>query len=164
MLRAHVHLIAEEYDAALRLYRETLGIRERMNNASGMVAAPLSLARLLVDLDRTAAAKSHLDQALALVPRADSHYEGLGLIGMAAEWAAATGHPQVALLLHAARNKHFIQGGFSMGAMPRGAAERIERARLALSSDLAEQLSNAGGALSYEQSLQRVQAFLGEHQ
>ena len=82
---------------------------------------------------------------------------------MAAEWAAATGHPEVVLLLHAARNKQFTRTGFSMDGTPRGAAERIERARLTVVSDLAEQLSNAGGALSYEQSLQRVQVFSSEH-
>jgi tetratricopeptide (TPR) repeat protein len=162
MLRAHVHSNAQEYEAAMRAYYEALCVRERMDNASGMVAAHLSLARLLVDQGRPVVAKSHLDRAFALVARADSHYEGLGLISMTAEWAAATGRPAVAVLLRAASDKQFAKAGFTFGALPRGGAERIERARLALSGDLAQQLAVAGGGLDYEQSLQRVGVFLSE--
>lgn len=134
MLRAHVHSSAQEHEAATRLYLEALGVRERMNNTSGMLAAHLSLARLLVERDRSAEAKSHLDRALALVPQAGSH----------------------------SSDKQFTKAGFGLGAMPRGAARRMERARLALSDDLAQQLMNTGGVLDYEQSLQRVEVFLNE--
>jgi predicted ATPase/DNA-binding winged helix-turn-helix (wHTH) protein len=163
MLRAHVHARAEEYEAARRLFLEALAARERMNNRSGMVAVHLSLARLLVDQECLREAKSHLDRALALLAQADSRYEALALIGMTAQWAAATGHPEVALLLHAARNKQFSLAGFNISVIPRD-AERIEHARLALSSHLAEQLANAGSALGYDQSIQRVQAFLAQSQ
>ena len=129
---------------------------------SGMGAVHLSLARLLVDQDRPDAAKPHLDRALSLLPQADHHIEGLFLINMTAEWAAATGHPEVALLLRGAFVKQFTQAGFSMGASPRE-AERFERARLALSRDFAEELASTGGGLGYEQSMQRVRTFLAEN-
>lgn len=163
MLCAHVNLAAQEHETAMRLYLEALGIRERLNIASGTLAAHLSIARLMVDQNQSATAKSHLQRALALVSRADSQYEGLALIAMTAEWAAATGSAEVAMLLSAASARQFRKAGFSMGAMPRGAVERIEGARLSLSSDLAEQLAKTGAALDYNQSLQRVEVFLTEN-
>lgn len=162
VLRSHVHSMADEYEAAKHLLLEALAIRERMNNTSGMVSVHLRLALLLVDQDRPDAAKPHIEQAIALLPRADSRYEALCLINMTAEWAAATGHPDVALLLRAAFIKQFTQAGFSMHVLPR-TAERFKRARLALSRDLTEQLTNAGGTLDYQQSMQRVRAFLAAH-
>ena len=76
MLGAYVHVRGGEYQAAQRLFLEALELRERMNNPSGMMAVHMCLAQLLIAQDCSGAAKSHLDQALALLPRADSRMKG----------------------------------------------------------------------------------------
>ena len=161
MLRAHVHASRGEWQAAQSLYLEALELRERMNNPSGMVSVYVSLAELLIRQDCAAAAKSHIDRALALLPRADSHYEALSLIGLTAEWAAAMGHGELAVLLEIAEAKQFEQAGFKFHSKVRE-SEHLKRARLALSTDLLEHLDAAGRALTYEQAIQRVRALLSD--
>ena len=128
-----------------------------MNNPSGMMAVHISLAQLLIAQDCSGAAKSHLDRALTLLPRADSQYEGLCMISLTAEWAATTGQPETAVLLEVAEEKQFSQAGFKFE--PKCESD-IERARLSLSSDLVDHLDTAGRALTYEQAIQRVRALL----
>ena len=157
VLRAYVHARGGEWQAAQRLFQEALELRERMNNPSGMMSVHMSLAQLLIDQDCSGAAKSHLDRALALLPRADSQYEGLCMIGLTAVWAATTGHPEAAVLLAVAEEKQFVQAGFKFEPKMR---EHIERARLSLSSDLVEHLDSAGRTLTFEQAMQRIRVLL----
>jgi hypothetical protein len=72
-------------------------------------------------------------------------------------WAAATGHPEAAVLLAVAEERQFVQAGFKFQPKMR---EYIERARLSLSSDLVEHLASAGRELTHEQAMQRVRALL----
>lgn len=156
---AHMQAQSEDWQAAERLYLEALGLRERMHNPSGTMAVHLSLARLFTTNESLPAAKAHLELALALLPAADSRFEALCMIGQAAQWAAATGHFEAAVLLSHAESRLFTQAGFKFDEHWRGQAH-IERARRRLSSDLLQHLANAGRALTYEQALQRVRTLL----
>lgn len=159
VLRAHVHARGGEWQAAQGLFQEALELRERMNNPSGVVAVHNCLAQLFIDQGCSGAAKSHLDRALAVLPRADTQYEALCLIGLAAQWAAGTGQPEVAVLLDVAQINLFGQAGFKFRSEA-WESEHLTRARLALSSDLVEHLVQAGRALTYDQAMQRIRALL----
>lgn len=157
---AHIHAQRGEVQAAEPLYLEALRLRERMDNPSGMMAVHLSLAGLYTTDHRLPEARPHLEQAMALIPAADSRFEAMSLIGQTAQWAAVTGHAEAAVLLFVAEGHLFAQAGITLPQRRRG-QDDIDRATLELSSGLLQELGAAARAMSFEQALQRVRALLG---
>ena len=111
VLRAHVHALAKEYDAARCLYEEALVLRKRMNTWIDIFWVRTAMAQLALDQDSADEAKLHLDDALALMPVVDFQQNGLFLIALTAEWAALVGQYEVAVFLDAACKEQHARAG-----------------------------------------------------
>lgn len=159
VLRAHLHAQHGDWHAAERLYREALALRERLNIPSGAMAVHLSLAGLFTLNGGLPMARAHLQQALDLLPVADSRYEALCLIGATAQWAAAGGQWEPAVLLDLVESRLFTRAGFRFQTRRNGHAH-IEQARRQLPDELLEHLAHAAAAMSHEQALQRARSLL----
>ena len=154
-LRAHVHARCGEREPARALFLEALSLRKRLNNATGMISVRMNLAYMAIDAGSPDDAKPHLDEALALMPLADSQRLGIHFIGLTAQWAALVGRHEDSVLLEAACDRQLDRAGMR-NELERVEAERLERAGLALEAQTRERLESKGRVLSYEQALQRV--------
>jgi predicted ATPase/DNA-binding winged helix-turn-helix (wHTH) protein len=159
MQRGHAHVRAHEPDHAHGLFTEALALRHRIGNTTGAISACTCLGELALDTDRPEAARPHIDEALALMTLVDSQLAGMHCIFLVAEWAAAAGHPETAVLLNAAHEKQSRQAGMTDRFEPYQ-SERLDRARRALDVATRDRLREAGSALGYEPALQAARAFL----
>ncbi len=158
-LMAAVHNLDDEPEQALRLLEEGVALRRRTNQPWSEAIGHLNLAQHTIDRGHVAAAGPHLQRVLALLPRIDSQHIGLHLIGMSAEWAAASGEHEAAVLLGAACVQQYGRVGMQDRLEPQQ-VQRFERARQALDPATRERLQAAGRALSYEGALQQVREFM----
>ena len=161
VLKAHIQVQRGDEPQGEALYREALALRARMNNPSGMLAVHLSLAGLFTLQRSLPAARTHLQQALALLPVADSRFESLSLIGQTAQWAALAGHAEAAVLLAGVETHLFARTGFSLPPVRRGQAA-IDRARAELSraGALLDDLDAMARNMTHEQAMARVRSLL----
>lgn len=159
-LMAAVHRHSDEDNAALSLLHEGVALRRRMHQPWSEAVGHLNLAQFAIDRGRVAEAGPHLRRVQALLPRIDSQHIGLYLIGMSAEWAAASGQHQTAVLLDAACARQQARVGMASGSQPEQ-DHRLQAARQALEAGLCEQLQASGRSLSYSEALAQVREFLG---
>ncbi len=159
MQRAQVHVRSLEHDHAHRLFTEALALRRRIDNTTGAISTCSALVELALDTDRPESARPHIDAALALMTVVDSQIAGLQCIDLVAEWAAAMGHLETAVLLNAAHEKQSRQAGMT-DRFESYQSERLDRARQALDGATRERLQGAGYALGYESALKATRAFV----
>ncbi len=159
-LMAAVHRQNDEDADALSLLHEGVALRRRTHQSWSEAVGHLNLAQFAIDRGRVAEAGPHLRRVQALLPRIDSHHIGLYLIGMSAEWAAAGGQYQTAVLLDAASARQQARVGMASGSQPQQ-DKRLQAARQALDNGLCQQLQARGRALTYGEALAQVREFLG---
>ena len=158
-LMAAVHNIDDDPEQALRLLEQGVALRRRTNQPWSEAIGHLNLTQHAVNRGHAADAGPHLRRVLALLPRIDSQHIGLHLIGVCAQWAAASCEHEAAVLLDAACVQQYSRVGMQDRLEPQQ-VERFEHARQALDTATRERLQAAGRALSYEGALQQVREFL----
>lgn len=154
-LRAHVHLRVGEREPARSLFHEALALRRRLDTPSGIFSIHLNLAFMAVEDGLADEAKRQLDDALALITRADSQVAGLHLIGLTAQWAAVAGWHEASVLLEAACDGLLDRFGMRNRLEP-GEVARLQTARRAMDVAACQELETAGRGLSYELALRAV--------
>ena len=159
MQRGYAHFYAHEHDHAHRLFTEALALRHRIGNRTGAISTCTALVELALDTGRLEAARSHLEEALALMTSVDSQIAGMHCICFVSEWAAASGHPETAVLLNAAHERQARLAGLT-NPFERNQSDRLERASLSLDDATREHLRATGFALAYEPALQAARAFI----
>lgn len=159
MQRAQVHFRAREYDHAHCLFTAALALRRRIDNTTGAISSCAALVQLELDTGRPDAAWPHVAEALALMTVVDSQIAGMHCLELVAEWAAAMGHPETAVLLNAALEWQSRLSGMTDVFVPYQ-SERLDRARQALDDAARDRLQAAGFALGYEPALQAMRAFV----
>ncbi len=159
MQAAHAQLRAGKPDAGRALFDEALALRHRIGDRSGAISTCTCLAELALDSDQPETARPHIAQALALIAVVHVQLAGMDCIALVAEWAAAIGHPQTAVLLNAAYERQARQAGHFNRFEP-FQGERIERAVRALDAATHARLRAAGFALGHEPALQAARAFV----
>jgi predicted ATPase/DNA-binding winged helix-turn-helix (wHTH) protein len=160
-LQAAVHGARGENDRARQVKESELALRQRLHHAWSEAMNHLGLAQMAVDRGDPAAALPHLHGALALAPRVDSQLVGLHLIGMTAEWAAASGLNEAAVLLDAACVAHHGRMGTEDHLVPAQVA-RFQAARAALPPGSLERLQSSGRALPFDAAMAAVRSVLNE--
>jgi hypothetical protein len=160
-LQAAVHGARGEHDRARQVKESELALRQRLHHAWSEAMNHLGLAQMAVDRADPAAALPHLHGALALAPRVDSQLVGLHLIGMTAEWAAASGLNEAAVLLDAACVAHHGRMGTEDHLVPAQIA-RFQAARAALPPGSLERLQSSGQALAFDAALAAVRSVLND--
>lgn len=159
MQRAQGHVRSLEHDHAHRLFTEALALRQRIGNTTGAISTCTALVELALDSDRPESAFPHIDSALALMTAVDSEIAGLQCIDVVAEWAAAMGHPETAVLLNSAHERQSRQAGLA-DRFESYRSARLDRARQALDDATRERLQGAGYALGYSSALEGARAFV----
>jgi hypothetical protein len=154
-LRAHVHLRCGERQSARSCFNEVLALRRRLNTPGGIFSVHLNLAFMAIEEGSAMEAKPQLDEAVALITRADSQSAGIHLIGVTAQWAAIAGLYEAAVMLEAACDTLLDRSGMRNELEP-SEVVRLERARRALDVSTCQELEAAGHALSYERALRAV--------
>ena len=146
---------------ARALVQRHLEMRERLGHRWSQMLAHLRLAQLSVDDGEPDAALPPLRAALALEPAVGSEFTGLHLMSMSAEWAAATGRGEWALLFDAACRAHMARG--SLEDVPEPAQQQsLARVRATLPPARLAALEAAGSALDYRAAQQAVGRFLAQ--
>ena len=158
-LMAAVYNFEQQPEQALRLLQEGVALRQRTHQPWSEALGHLNLVQLAINRGQAAAAAAHLHRVLALLPRIDSQHIGLHLIGITADWAAATGEHEAAVLLDAACVQQYGRVGLE-DRLDDQQVQRLQRARQALDAASCARLQAAGRALSYSGAVQEVSAFL----
>lgn len=158
-LRAAVHGQLAEHAHARLMLEEAVSMRRRLHHLWSQAVGHLNLAQMAVDQDEVLAALPHLHEVMALLPRIDSEYIGLHLIGVTAVWAAATGLNKDSVRLDAACVAQYARVGMQ-GYLDAAQQQRLERARAALDLTTCERLQREGRGWTYRQALRGVQDFL----
>jgi predicted ATPase/DNA-binding winged helix-turn-helix (wHTH) protein len=159
-LAAAMHMAAGERDEALRLQEEGVAMRERLNQPWSEAVGRLNLAHMALERGDVDAVPAQLRRVLGLLPRIDSQYVGVHLLGVTSEWAAASGRAEDAVLLDAACAAQRARVGLDDPRDPSGRA-RLAQACDTLAPPRREQLEASGRALPYDDLLQRVRDTLG---
>jgi len=159
MQRSQGHLRARQYDEARALITEALAVRRRIGNATGAVSSCSSLAELELDTGRLHAARERIEETLGLMTEVDSQIAGLHCIALVAQWAAAIGHPETAVLLDAAHERESRRAGLTdrFGVFQ---TERLLRTRAALDDASRDRFAAAGAGLGFEGALRTARAFV----
>ena len=161
MQRGHSHFRAQEPEQAHALFSEALALRYRIGNTSGVISACTCLGELALDTHRPEAARPFIDEALALIASVDSQLAGMHCIFLVAEWAAATGHAETAVLLNAAYERQARHAGLTNRFEPY-LGERVRRASESLDDATRARLRAAGFALDHKPALQAARDFVEE--
>jgi predicted ATPase/DNA-binding winged helix-turn-helix (wHTH) protein len=151
-LRSYVHNECGEAALAVHWQEEVLALRQRLGQIWGQAMAHLELSSMALDRATPDAARPHLQQSLALLPRVDSEYIGVCLLDEAAAWAAATGLYEDGLKLEAACAVHMRRVGIDRAA-DRQRQAHLERARAAVDEATRAELARSGGGLSVADAL-----------
>ncbi len=158
-LMAAVHNRDQQPEQALRLLEQGVALRQRTNQPWSEAVGHLNLAQHAINRGQAADAGPRLQCVLALLPRIDSQHIGLHLIGVTAQWAAASGEYEAAVLLDAACVQQYGRVGMQDRLEPQQ-VERFEQARRALDPKARQELQATGRALTYTDALQQVHELL----
>jgi hypothetical protein len=158
-LSAAVHAHAGEGASALQWQEETLALWQRLGHPWSQSVAHLNLANMALERGTPAAAPSHLQQVLALLPQVDSEYIGVHLIEVTAAWAADIGLDEDSVRLDAASAAQMSRTGRGGSSSAKELA-RAERTQAKLGAARVLELRRAGNALSYRDALGQVAALL----
>jgi predicted ATPase/DNA-binding winged helix-turn-helix (wHTH) protein len=158
-LASALHAHAGEHDAAFRLQKEGVALRQRMNHPWSEAVGRLNLAQVALSRGEPEVALAQLRQVLALLGRVDSEYVGLHLLGVSADWAACAGWNEAAVMLEAARAAQFARVGMKDAPDP-PELQRRERAQAALDDAARDRSTRTGRGFSYDQALHQVRECL----
>jgi predicted ATPase/DNA-binding winged helix-turn-helix (wHTH) protein len=158
-LLAALHGQQGEPAQARQLLEEGVAMRRRLNHLWSQAVGQLNLAQMAVELEDAAAALPHLQEVLSLLPRIDSEYIGLHLIGISAVWAAAVALNEDAVRLESASLAQHARLGIQVQA-DEAQQQCLARARAALDAATGERLQAEGRGWTYRQALQQLQTLL----
>lgn len=154
-LCAAAHGATGDAAEALKWQHEVLALWQRLGHPWSESVAHLNLAGLALDGSRPDAARYHLQQVLALLPRVDSQYIGVNLIEIAADWAASAGLGEDHLRLQAAAAAQRRRTGQASAPDPQRQA-RADQASAGVPVAMRESLQQAGAALGYPEAIAQV--------
>ncbi|MFO1329971.1 MAG: winged helix-turn-helix domain-containing protein [Rubrivivax sp.] len=141
--------------SAMAVLREAAAMRRRLGQPWSEALTELNLAQLSVNAGRAEDALPHIRRVLELLPRVDSQFIGLHLMGMSAEWAAASGRHAWSVLLDAACVRHHARVGME-DHLDEAQRQRLAGACRALPEAEVARLQERGRALAYDDALLQV--------
>jgi predicted ATPase len=156
------HFESNHLDRARELYEEAMTIRKQLGFPARQGLVAIGLAEVAIAQHRLDVAKGWLRQAVDLAVETQSRYIGHHAIEQCAALAAATEEWRFSVRWFNASARQREATGMSEATMShRQRTAALERAMSAMGPTAAAEAGSEGNALSYEQAMAEVAAWLG---
>ena len=159
VLRARVAWRAGDLHLARQLFSERMRLRGRIKNDAGSVSAMLCLSELKLQEGNQEAARSHLEEAADIASVIDSNVMAIYVIRSTAEYAAATGQAEAAVLFQSAFARQFKRAGMRHWLSPEQ-SEASAYATLNVPESRRQALAEEARSITLEQAFQRARIFM----
>ena len=159
VLRARVARRANDLRMARQLLSEAVHLRKRLKNDAGSISAMLCLSEIDLHEGNIEAARSHLEEAAAITCVLDSDPMALFVIHLTAEYAAATGQPEAAVLFESAFAHRLKRTGMR-NWLSTDQSERFANALSTVPEPRRRTIGEEGTSISLEQSFQRARRLI----